>query len=614
MHYTCRFFSSTNTPQTFSRHWENEPDDQRLFSQRGHLFGLITIKNPQSDNIGSQIISQINQTYFSETEASFQSHLKDTLTKINDLWQDQKPSILLLAVNHGQLTAASVGQSQLFLKRQTNFSLILDNSSDQVNFISGPIKDMDLLFMTNPDFSKNLPDIQDFFSKPDLNQQEDYIRDNISAFPSSSILIQVNQDDQLPSRGLDNSPTFTTHKLPLSQTLEGNLDIPVLPKRKKTINLKLLSKIFPKKALPILRKHNNSNKRNKKINLILISLSFLALTVSIYIGYQKNQLNQKNLQFTDIEKQITESLDNINKVRQLNFEDALILAQQTKDLIDKLDLLSINPDKVSQYRSEIEDILSQTGSTEFSNIDQLHDTSLITDDPSYSDILFDQGSLYLLDNTKNRIDQLTIQSKATKSISQDDQISQVIKTIVLKNDVYALTKDALYLVKKTNWQKSIDLTDLNISSIQVWASSMYFLSPSTIYKSSLINNILSEPASWLEPDQVLPDNPISLAIDGKIWLLTKQAKIIPYLRGVQDNFKLTQAPQTDSASNLNIGVDSDLVIFLANPNSLFVYSKLGDLLSKYNFDNKNILSISLDESTQTVYLLSSDQKIYKLPL
>ena len=606
MHYTCRFFSSINTDQLFSHYWENEPDDPTLFFQRGHLFGLVTINNPATKNItntGNQIISQINQTYFISNNQDFKTQLKTTLDSIFDLWQDQNPTILLVAISQSQLAAVATGQFNLYLTRQNSFSDILDVSSDQTSFITGPVLDQDLLFLTTPDFVKKLSKIETLLSLTDLNSQEDYIKNTIDQFPTCSLLVKINQDEPKPITILNPvQPDLTQSEL-------------VSPEKiKKSPKFSFLSKIFSQKPITISPKDLKTDQKSKKVNLILISIFFIALSVSIFVGYQKKQFNDRQKLFNQLQTQTQANLDNINKVKQLNLEDALTLAQQTKDLIDQMSVLDIDTDKVNSYQSQIDSILSQTGSSQNTALDQLQDTSLITDNPSYSKMIFAQGNLYLLDTDKQRIDSVLVDTKASKSISQDNQISQTIKLVSLSDNLYALEKDALYLVKKSNWTKVLDLTDLNIISVESWGSSIYLLSLSTIYKATLQGQTFTEPVAWLNPDQTLPQNVTSLSIDGKIWVLSKQAKIIPYLRGVRDNFILNQPPQTDLASNLIVATDLDIIAFLSNPNSLAVYTKAGDIISKYNFADQNILSITLDESTQTIYALSADQNIYKLAL
>ena len=62
MHFICRPFIGKNDQSLWSQYWENEPDDDQKFT-KGHLFGLINIKNQQSEpiTIGRDIIFEINR-------------------------------------------------------------------------------------------------------------------------------------------------------------------------------------------------------------------------------------------------------------------------------------------------------------------------------------------------------------------------------------------------------------------------------------------------------------------------------------------------------------------------------------------------------------------------
>ena len=68
MHFICRSFIGKNNLNCWSQYWENEPDDE-LKLTKGHLFGLINLKNNQEEEsvtIGHDIISEINQLYFTK--------------------------------------------------------------------------------------------------------------------------------------------------------------------------------------------------------------------------------------------------------------------------------------------------------------------------------------------------------------------------------------------------------------------------------------------------------------------------------------------------------------------------------------------------------------------
>src|SRR5690606_1162699 len=111
---------------------------------------------------------------------------------------------------------------------------------------------------------------------------------------------------------------------------------------------------------------------------------------------KKNQTDKLN-QFNSLEEQITSSLDTINRVRSLNLEDAKIEAQKAQELVNQMSTLNLYPEKVDDYRSKLDTILSQTGSAD-TELEKFYDTVHITNNRSYSKIIYLSNQFYLLDS------------------------------------------------------------------------------------------------------------------------------------------------------------------------------------------------------------------------
>ena len=117
---------------------------------------------------------------------------------------------------------------------------------------------------------------------------------------------------------------------------------------------------------------------------------------------------------------------------------------------------------------------------------------------------------------------------------------------------------------------------------------------------------------WLQENQSLPSSPSSFAINGKVWVLSSAGKLQPFIRGQSDSFKPEQPIEAQKAQNLVTSIDGDLLAFTDNQTLIYVYQKDGDLRAKYDLGDKKIHDIALDETTNTIYILCHDQKIYKI--
>lgn len=115
--------------------------------------------------------------------------------------------------------------------------------------------------------------------------------------------------------------------------------------------------------------------------------------------------------------------------------------------------LKIHTDEISQYQSQVNAVLSQTGDSDSFSPDMVYDTSLITSQPQFSRLLFSKNLLYLLDSSSGRIDTLNPVEKSTQNIAISDQIKSSPKIIVDSNQVYLLSQNQIKLIeKKINFQ------------------------------------------------------------------------------------------------------------------------------------------------------------------
>lgn len=146
----------------------------------------------------------------------------------------------------------------------------------------------------------------------------------------------------------------------------------------------------------------------------------------------------------------------------------------------------------------------------------------------------------------------------------------------------------------------------------LYQDNLYVLSADTITKYTDAVKGASEGAAWLKDP--LPSQPRFMAIDGKVYVLTGDGNLVIYFKGTRE--KEIKLPIAPISGGLLTTKDSTNLIYI-NPDlkRIMVFAKSdGALMGTYKASNlSDIKSWSLD-STGTLYLLSSDQKVWKLPL
>ncbi len=630
MHFTCRSFIGKSPPGNWSQYWENEPDDPLIVSQRGHLFGLINLTtdsdSQEASQIGHQIIDLINQSYFSSTDSPPSLQLTSSLDSIiTDFTTKTSNLIIILAVIFQQeVHLATYHSGHCILKRANQISTILTGQDKKVVTISGPIQPQDHLFLTTDSFFQKITwsKIKSALAAQSTQEIEEDLLSSLYSFQDqsnlSAALIQVHTDIQTEPQ--TESPTnFQSDPISPSEP-NSNIPNPSLTTTppfpvKKTPFLK---KLFAKKDVYVSHHQVKQIHHRKKINIIIALILLSALSISAFLGFRKNQAAKAEDNYQQLIQEISEKITNAHAVKNLSLDNALELAQEAASLLDQAKQLQLHPDQVTAFQEEINGLLSQTGSSRGLDIKSFYDTSLITNNPQYSKMIFSSPHLYLIDSSFGRIDTLNVEQRSTKNISISDNIKSAINLVESNNIPYLLTPDGISQLEKTDTNQKITFSGQKFSltplDIQSWNSALYVLTKNSIIKFTPSGTGFSAGSSWLQEDQSLPQNFTSFAINGKIWVLSSTGQLTPFVRGQKDSFKTPQETEITNANNLATTINTDLLAFTQGPNIIYVYKKNGETKSKYNLGDLTINDISIDENTNTLYILCTDQKIYQIKL
>ena len=612
MHFTCRSFIGHPSDNSWSQFWENEPDNQDIISRRGHLFGLINLSstNSQANILGHQLISQINESYFSDLKNQITIQLKNTLTNLTSLpeYQSMSLNLILAVVANQKLYLAIFNSGRCLLRRQNQISPILVGTTDSIVTISGAVADGDQLLLCTDEFFNDFSweKIKSFLSLDKLEELEESFLSHMYSLENQSTLaaalIQIHQESSS------------------SETVIGpQSTLPV-------VSSKPLFKFkFPSFPRPVYVVHSDppSASRRKRLNILLSLIILVALLISSYFGYRRNFFLQQEKQYQTLKSELDTKINHALTVKNLNLDTAFSLAQESKQILEKMTPYKTTHDsEITKYQTEVTRLLSQTGSTDSFVPTIFYDTSLIDNHLSYSRLTLSGSHLYLLDVINGRIDELDLSQKSHQNLikTADLQGSQFISA---NNDSVYLLKDAqIFLVSDQEIKSKItfhdQIADFSTGEFQFWNGSLYFLSLGTseasIWKYTPSGTGFSSGQKWLKTGNSLPSNPTSLAINGDIWVISQTGQIAVYSLGLKKEFKVTSTNTFTQVDNLVTSADSNILAFTDNGNQVYTYDKNGQSTGHYNFGNRKILSLAYDQTSNIILVLCEDQKIYQINL
>ncbi|MBI2064995.1 MAG: hypothetical protein HYT62_03020 [Candidatus Yanofskybacteria bacterium] len=146
-----------------------------------------------------------------------------------------------------------------------------------------------------------------------------------------------------------------------------------------------------------------------------------------------------------------------------------------------------------------------------------------------------------------------------------------------------------------------------------YQDNLYILTSDGIYKILDAANGKSNPVSWLNKDVFLPAQPLLVAVDGNVYVITKNGTLVTYYKGDK---------KSEYNTSLSINTDSTLLTTTDSP-SLYIVDKefgriyvvakeSGSLSKTLKLDSdQSLVSASISE-TGTIYLLTADNKVWKV--
>lgn len=611
MHFTCRSFLGSHNSLNWSQYWENEPDDALVVQSKGHLFGLINLSlgSPSEDlsTIGRRLIEDISQKYFYDDQTNVPESLRSVARYLSSSESlDQiSLSVILGVIHQGRLTLMVLNGGHVILSRNRKIGEIIAGKNEGHILTSGPSQTNDkIIFATHNFFQKiGWDKIKSLVAEDNLQNLEENILSEIYSLDSQSgvgaAFIRIDED-------------ILTQEVKVEPATSDSPIITPPP-------VNIFKKVFTHKPVFISPSQIKEVSRRRHLNIIISVIILLGLFTSAFIGKKKSDAAHVEAQYQELKSQLQDKLDNAKAVKNLNIDSALALAKQAKEISKEMIALRVHSPESNQLSKLVDSLLIQTGSSDIYAPPMFYDTSIITSSPKYQKISLLGSNLYLLDPTAGRVDSVDVTQKSTKNISLNDKLKTALGLTQIDANVYVFTQDGIYQVSKSSIDLKTSFSDISQPvtpvSLASWNGALYLLDSNapTIIKFTPNNTGFGKGASWLKDGQVVSQNPTSLAINGKIWVLAGGGLITPYVRGVKDNYHTPSNP-VKSAKSLVTTPDGETLAFIDSDNLIYVYKKNGENSAKYNLGTNKVLDLAMDSTSTTLYLLCSDQKIYKITL
>jgi len=606
---------------SWTQFWEAIPPHFSLEKSHGRLYALLTLSLDKQEEdsdltpLGKELITFLNEKFFSSpTPPDLASHLEQTIKEISEEQPiftkiDPKIDLIVFILLSDKIIISRSSESSAYLLRQNQLAPLF--SPDQKT-VTGPLQPSDRFFLFSPALESLLgPDqISKLLSSSDQEALKEKVSLQIHSAPDQSPLGLLIVSPTPPS-------TSSSEELSLSSSPSPSLPSSSFLSR---LQKRLPHLPFSPPSLSLAHYEPGALSRRRRLSALL-GLSFLVfLSVSIFFGSRHRQAQDQENRFQTIKAETEEKINQAKSLQNLDLESSLQIAREADLLLKDLDSFSLWPEDVAVLRQTIDLLLSQSGEKGKTQAQPFYDLGLIAADLSPSQIFWEKDNLYLLSPGQHRLDLLNTVGKSTQIVSSAEEISQAKSFCATNNHFYILTPDGIFDLSKTEAKKVIDKEDLpeNPLTLSGWNGSLYLLdSTPTIWKYSPTATGFATRQNWLVSGKINFENPISLAINGSIWVLGQLGELQPYLRGQPDSFNPQPLKVSAPAFSLTTGPDTKLISFADSDNNIFVFTKDSQLKAQYNLGTPakvTATAIAVDETQNRLFILGDDHQLYTLAI
>ena len=357
------------------------------------------------------------------------------------------------------------------------------------------------------------------------------------------------------------------------------------------------------------------------IALILIAIIFLGSIIYIKI---KDNREAKVALYETMVQNISDKKDDA-EAKLLYGEEgkALEILTETQGLISTLpqdNETEIN--KYNELKNAVEEILNKLQKMNSVPTEVIADFNNNKPSEALQKIINFGDNIFAYSYNDKNIYQVNLISKETQIKSHENQPNLItadtpkeddkIVFLAKNNTIFEYNKSTESLLAK---DISFSTSNVNLENMAIYNRKLYTLSPSTdqIYKHSQTQTGYDRGIAWITQKTNSLSKVISMAIDGNVYLLTSDAKILHFYGGEEKAFTIQGVhPELQNPSKIWTYANSDY-LYLLEPSSkrVILLDKDGKFIEQFTSSEwKNPNDMLVDQDNHIVYILD-DNKIYK---
>ena len=580
--------TGTPGPSGWTQIHEFAPQDFETLKLRGSLFTVVSTNSASLDN---ELYTRFHEEYYGDLDSKPFNALKNAIQKVANEFEKTWGATEIVATTFvsGVIYSAAIGGSRVMILRNGSLGSILESNSDQVIVASGFPKAGDVIFSATKSFFEKIPYsvIKGALSRTNPTESMESFGPMISGF--------TNQD---------------------------NIGAVIIKFEEKK-NISLIENIinkFPKKNIYLKREPvEQVSPQSKKLTFFVAAILLFLLAVSIGFGiHQKNLIDLKS-KYQGILQAAGNEVDQAISLASTDSGKRRELFTDSEQKLTQIEAMKVKDSKIDTLKQKI-DASRAAVLGEYEVLPQMFlDLTLLSSGFKGDTISFSGGNIYILDKSGQRIVSVNISSKKSLVVAGPSVLNSVISLAAYEKSVYVLENDGIYEVDSGRSNKVIDKTWSGDAFIMAFAGNIYVMDKSEgdIYRYQGVGSTFPNKENWLSKSTNVNFADVGqITIDGAIYALYPNSKILKFSQGSPQNFKLSGVvPEIGSIDAIYANSDNQYLYLLDKAGSRVVITdKKGAYKAQYTDPLiSSATNLVASEADKKVILLTGD-KLYSIDL
>lgn len=363
----------------------------------------------------------------------------------------------------------------------------------------------------------------------------------------------------------------------------------------------------------------SNSKRVRNIRILVLTVSLLLIVgVGFFVIFSR-----RTAEAQAVESLLAPYLERVALAEELAKTDPVSARREVQDILRAIEDLqaqynetSLSYTLISAQREKIHELHTAiSGLDTLQELPIFYDLRLVSSDFIASKVLMHESVLYFFDTEQKTA--IRLDSTTKQAAKRDIPVGTFVDTALLDGHPLILTTEGIgrarFLEDGLDYEEAIAVGDSNRSAALVGTYSpyVYVVNPEkrNIYRYTQSGERFSDPIGWIqEIARGLDFSTISsIAIDGDVWLGTKNGSLYKFTRGRVQDFEIRglQKPFNSNVLVHTAGSLERLYILEAQDSRIVILQKNGDFIKEIrNTSLGSVTDIVVNDAGTVLYAIS----------